>query len=303
MGAARGSPEPEHEPEPGADVEAVAPAPPDDAHPSDTLDSVQAWLTTVQGVAAVVAALTGVLFVVLNAGYVHFYESVGVRPEDVGVDKVGVLARTAGLIPVLYAAGWACWLVLRGLLQVGAVALWVLLGACGVSLVAGALWTRWMTAVGLALFAVLSLAYALWSDGVPVARLGYATIAAFALVLAALVPLRLLTDARIDAVRSGQPVTPVALQGGFLPIVDVWATRARATWVTAGQPAPAPLADPALLYPGHGSRGDVFVACGHALVVPSGAVVLETGLEAREGPDAADRSRICHAAEDVRPPH
>lgn len=260
------------------------------------LDTVQAWLTTVQGVAAVVAVLSGVLFVVLNAGYVHFYESLGVRPEDVGVDKVAVLARSAGLIPLVYAAGWAFWLVLRGLVAVGAVGLWLLFAATGVSLVAGALWVPWLSVVSLVLFAVLSLAYALWGDGAAPARLGYATVAGFALTLAALVALRLLTDSRVDAVRSGRPVTPIALQDGFLPVVDVWATGARATWITDGHPAPPALADPALLYLGHGSRGDVFVACGHGLVVPPGTVVVETGVEARERPDPVDRSRICHGS-------
>lgn len=43
------------------------------------------------------AGLVGLFFVLLNAGYVHFYEELSVRPEEVGLDRVGVLARTAGI--------------------------------------------------------------------------------------------------------------------------------------------------------------------------------------------------------------
>nr|WP_144298787.1 hypothetical protein [Streptomyces sp. TLI_235] len=47
------------------------------------------------------AALAGVSFVVVNSGYVYFYEQIGIRPEEVGFDRVGIASRTAAYIFVM----------------------------------------------------------------------------------------------------------------------------------------------------------------------------------------------------------
>lgn len=67
------------------------------------------WLGGIPGIVAVLTLLLALFFVVLNAGYVSFYESLGIRPEDVGFDRIAILARTAGLIPIAYALGWVIW--------------------------------------------------------------------------------------------------------------------------------------------------------------------------------------------------
>jgi hypothetical protein len=43
-------------------------------------------------------AATGVSFALLNDVYNHFYSGFGLSPADVGIDQVGILSRTAGLL-------------------------------------------------------------------------------------------------------------------------------------------------------------------------------------------------------------
>lgn len=50
-----------------------------------------------QALGALAASFVGIVYVLLNAGYVRFYEILGIHPEDVGFDRASVLARTAGL--------------------------------------------------------------------------------------------------------------------------------------------------------------------------------------------------------------
>src|ERR1700750_2411233 len=41
--------------------------------------------------------VTSIAYVLLNSAYVEFYESLGVRPEDVGFDCLAILGRALGL--------------------------------------------------------------------------------------------------------------------------------------------------------------------------------------------------------------
>jgi hypothetical protein len=48
-------------------------------------------------VGAVGALVASITYLLLNSAYVEFYESIGVRPEDVGLDRLAILGRAFGL--------------------------------------------------------------------------------------------------------------------------------------------------------------------------------------------------------------
>jgi hypothetical protein len=78
-------------------VKATQAAHPDSAAGPPRLDLVGA--TTVA-----MALIVSVSYALLNAAYLEFYSSVGVRPEEVGLDRLALLGRTAGLLVAIIAA-------------------------------------------------------------------------------------------------------------------------------------------------------------------------------------------------------
>jgi hypothetical protein len=48
-------------------------------------------------VGAIGALVASITYLLLNSAYVEFYESIGVRPEDVGLDRLAILGRAFGL--------------------------------------------------------------------------------------------------------------------------------------------------------------------------------------------------------------
>jgi hypothetical protein len=44
------------------------------------------------------ALIASVSYVLLNSAYLEFYSSLGVRPEEVGLDRLALLGRTSGLL-------------------------------------------------------------------------------------------------------------------------------------------------------------------------------------------------------------
>src|SRR5215467_3737667 len=76
----------------------TVPENPDLPFPGDKPLSLSDWLQATAGIVAALGVFLALLFVVLNSAYVYFYEMLGVTPEDVGFDRLAILARTAGLL-------------------------------------------------------------------------------------------------------------------------------------------------------------------------------------------------------------
>src|SRR5690349_15285151 len=57
--------------------------------------SASGLMGAVEKLLAATAVLGATLYVLVNALYIDFYDGFGVRPEQVGLDRVAVLARSA----------------------------------------------------------------------------------------------------------------------------------------------------------------------------------------------------------------
>ncbi|MFE2304514.1 hypothetical protein [Streptomyces sp. NPDC059411] len=114
------------------------------------------------------ASLAGIAFITLNSGYVDFYEKMGTRPEDVGLDRIAILARTASFIYMAIAGAVAGMLLLwvyrytrKQIHSILAfVSSWVLV-VSGMTFIAYSRFTKHPSDVG-AIFMVLPASLAIW---------------------------------------------------------------------------------------------------------------------------------------------
>ncbi|WP_436789755.1 hypothetical protein [Yinghuangia sp. YIM S10712] len=63
-----------------------------DASPKDQVTTV------LQAAVGGTSLAAGLVFVFINAAYIHFYEEFGVQPEQVGLNRLNILARTGGIV-------------------------------------------------------------------------------------------------------------------------------------------------------------------------------------------------------------
>ncbi len=69
------------------------------------------WLGIAERLLAGAAIVGGTIYVLINALYIEFYDDFGVRPEQVGLDRLAVLGRVAWIALVgIAAVGAAAWL-------------------------------------------------------------------------------------------------------------------------------------------------------------------------------------------------
>ena len=211
---------------------------------------------------AVGALVASITYLLLNSAYVEFYESIGVRPEDVGLDRLAILGRAFGL---------------------ALLALIVYVVSFGVLVFI------------LFLFGEFPPADA-WSQAPPPSHgrirrtrimLGVAGLLAYA--ARSLVAVNVAVSkaqGRAELAENGTHVGPVRLHGPLsinLLFIDVNADNARIDWLDKVVPPPELLRDPWLLYLGSNGRVAVFMACGTTVIVPADKVVPEvlTTREAR----------------------
>jgi hypothetical protein len=195
-------------------------------------------------VGALVASIT---YLLLNSAYVEFYESIGARPEDVGLDRLAILGRALGL--ALFA------LFIYGLSFGLEVLILFLLRKFGPpdarSQIPSPSGRHRRNRIMLGVAGLLACLFAL---------------------LAVLVAVNKASD-RAELAEKGIHVSPVSLHGPLF--IDVNADYARIDWLDKNVPPPALLRDPWLLYLGGNGRVAVFMACGTTVIVPANKVVPE----------------------------
>lgn len=222
--------------------------------------------------AAVAAALTSLAYVLINAAYLEFYTSLGVSPEYVGLDRLALLARSAGLlfVSVIFVMSvlLLIWLVrvLRALSRDnwgGRARRWSYSRDPARELWWTVRWTvRWAV------------------------RLVIIPLAAVLVIVGSTVWAIVVAGDRAEDVEKGIPAEPIAL--GPLQLVSIDADPARLEWLDESTKPPPVLGDPWLLYLGQNDRLAVFVACGQTVVMPASSiapVILTTK-------EVADRYRL-----------
>jgi hypothetical protein len=226
---------------------------------SDSVASKPPWSdwAALGGLGAAVAAIA---YVVLNSVYVEFYESLGVRPEDVGLDRLAILGRALGLALVALFIGGLLFLVL---------ALSPLLKKPFKSLLDGEL--------------------ILWDR----IKLGVAALVACLSVMFAVTLPIIASSNQAELAEKGIHVGPVRF--GPLVLIDVSADAARIHWLDKDVPPPELLGDPWLLYLGSNNRVTVFMACGTTIIVPADKVIPEVlttkGARLRENAGLTEENR------------
>jgi hypothetical protein len=230
---------------------------------------------------AVGAVIASVTYVLLNSAYLEFYESLGVRPEDVGLDRLAILGRAIGL-------------VLIGLL------IWFL--ALGFTIV---LWlsqdTRRRLRRGLPIRFREVWLYrperkqrtGRWKVAAPAAALCIALV----LVLVAVMAATVIVGRRAESAEVGTPIGP--LRVGPVLLIDINADAARVYWLDKDLPRPALFDDPWLLYLGRSDRVAVFLACGTTVIVPADKVIPEV-LTTQYSRDPLRGSEVYRQAECVK---
>ena len=202
-----------------------------------------AALGAVGALGALVAAIS---YLILNSAYVEFYESIGVRPEDVGLDRLAILGRALG--PALIALGF--YAVLFALL----VLIPLLLDKLG------------STSAPPPQTLSPSDARIRWSSGVA------GLLTCFLVLFAVHVAVDKSSE-RAERAENGIHVSPVYFMHQLF--IDVSADYARIYWLDKDVPAPPLFRDPWLLYLGSNGRVAVFMACGTTVIVPANKMVPE----------------------------
>jgi hypothetical protein len=198
---------------------------------------------------AVGALVASISYLILNSAYVEFYESIGVRPEDVGLDRLAVLGRALG--PALFAL--VLYAVFFGLLVL----------------------------ISLLLDKFRSPSASQSQTSSPGdARIRRSRVRpGVAGLLACLVVLLVVhvavdrSSERAELVENGNHVSPVRFMGQLL--IDVNVDYARIHWLDKDVPPPPLFHDPWLLYFGSNGHVAVFTACGTTVIVPANKVVPE----------------------------
>jgi hypothetical protein len=197
--------------------------------------------------------IAAVSYVLLNSAYLEFYESLGTRPEDVGLDRLAVLGRISGIVidALLLAAGialialFAILSVKRKKVSFGAtlIPIWPI-----VKVISPLAWQQLRRRV-------------LFIGGI---------LASF-LIIGAVLVATASVGRLAERAEEGIPVSP--LGPGPFAVVHVSADAARVLWLDKETVKPAVLNDPWLLYLGRSKEVAVFLACGRTVIVPADKVV------------------------------
>lgn len=263
--------------------------------------SMPNWLQGATGIVAALGVLVALLYAVVNSAYVYFYELLGVTPEDVGFDRLAILARTAGLLLPGLILGVLLWAV--SYCPRGKLAFRVVTGICSIIIAATVVAYLFRASrpwVGLAAIIVGFLAGVLY--------LGYAATmprpsakmagkrAGLQMASWALLALVLLIGIRVSLVELARPGINKALQGQpvqLIQFVDFEAIPAHVEWLSSSTKEPVLLRDPYLLYLGSGPRGQVLLACGNVVTVPPDQVSVADGFHLFTHTSSADRKSFC----------
>jgi hypothetical protein len=229
------------------------------------------------------AAVAGAaIYVLINALYIEFYDDFGVRPEDVGLDRVAVLGRAA-------------WIALVAIAVVGLI-------GCIYAIVTATSRLRAHrmkpesdrehvperlpekekqeaeehtvqersetpeTEMRRQEGELRTLLIKSW-------LLGIALLIATILILSVFVLFEHQVEAEVERVREGENVNGISL---LVPFIDVRSTRAKVTWLGDKEKQPVELKSLHLMYLGRGREVAVFLACGHTtVVVPADDVAID----------------------------
>lgn len=273
---------------------------PENGPPSaeETAASKARLTDSVKGYLGLLAAAAGILFVVLNSAYVHFYERVGIRPEDVGFDKGAVLGRTAAFgllftgatVAAVVLESWVRninkpWIKLTTGFLAALVAGYMLLrieGSKGEVFLSTLIATQLVFTSTLISGMIKGIAKAppgksAWKWPLPKdlrSRIRLLIIATAILTAGFYIAESVIVSRRADkALASGAEVTPVSLFA--YPIFDISAVPAHATWIDKDTTPPQDLMDPNLLVLGRTQSYVVFLSCGHSVVIPNLKVSVE----------------------------
>jgi hypothetical protein len=252
------------------------------------------------GIIAALGVFLALLYVVVNSAYVYFYELLGVTPEDVGFDRVAILARTAGLLLPAFILGALIWMVHHYYRVDKPWLIWVVTGIC-------------IIIVAVAILVFLFGASNVW-PGVLAIVAGFLAFVLYLVCLAKAVArkhlyfaaacwgillLTLLIGTRASLIALARPSINKALEGSPVKptqFVDFHAVPARVIWLDHGTKPPILLQDPYLLYLGQGPRGQILLACGNVVAVPSNLVTVEDGFHLIPPTTFRARERFCFRA-------
>jgi len=198
------------------------------------------WWADLAALGGVGTLVASIAYVLLNSVYVEFYESLGVRPEDVGFDRLAILGRSSGLALVAF--------FVVGLLFV-ALALSPLRKQHPESAPNGRR-IRW-NRIRVGIVALVTSLFVMLAVTLPI----------------------IATSHQAELAEKGIHVGPIRF--GPLVLIDVSADAARIHWLDKDVPPPTLLGDPRLLYLGSNNRVTVFMACGTTVIVPADKVVPE----------------------------
>jgi hypothetical protein len=239
----------------------------------------------VERLLAAAAVLGATIYVLMNAVYVEFYDDFGVRPEEVGWDRLAVVSRAAWIAVVgILAAGFAAWFF--AILATRRMA------------------SRAPAASSQALAQTESLAVgvdrknvekSVASERIRRARsailLRTAPLFLVMLMLAGYWSLTLQVEDEAERVRRGETVSGVGL---FISLVDVRASPAEVRWLGEASRQPPELDAPHLMYLGRGRDIAAFVVCGRTtILVPAEDVAIHILDQGHSDQDhAAQRRRL-----------
>lgn len=259
---------------------AVPPPPEESADASGGIDKLPAAIEKLLGGAAVVSAA---LYVLINGLYVEFYESFGVRPEDVGWDKLTVLARST-------------WLALALIPAVALIVNFVLIDRNRTDIERFLSYHNYASNDDLRRTLEDRDSKALRRKLRGRRRTAVTATALAFVIIVSFVVAKWRVDADIDAIRRGENVDGVRLA---VPIIDVQANWAAITWLGDPDVRPtdltlAPGQNPRqsptyLTFLGKGRDVAVFLQCGETTVILPAKDVQVTILSTRSGELSADQ--------------
>lgn len=214
---------------------------------------------TVLGIAARLlagAAVVGVtIYVLVNGLYIEFYDVFGVRPEDVGLDRLAILGRSA-------------WVALVAIALVGLVGYINAMANAEARVRASRLRPEANPKPGGRRLSEQQLRRLVIT---PIS-LAIASLLTAGLVIFVFGRFERAIENEVDHVRQGETVNGISL---LVPFVDVRATRAEITWLGDERREHMALLSPHLLYLGRGDKVAFFVECGHTtVIVPADAVAI-----------------------------
>jgi hypothetical protein len=215
-------------------------------------------LGVVERLLAGTAVGAAAIYVLINALYTEFYDHFGVRPEDVGWDRVAVLSR-------------AVWVAIIGISAIGLIAYATPFVNIMSRRLDKTIENRVDSAPGLT--GTLDERKRQLRRRHVQSYASLCIVFAVGLILGGFYLLGRQVHEEANSVFRGETVSGV----GFLfPLVDVDATHAEVTWLDDKIKEPPALKAPYLMYLGRGPDVAVFLACGRRVVItPSNSVAIE----------------------------